>query len=456
MANFAICVDKDTERRHRFVETIKQRLAIFPGLISSACSAQDFDAVWSAGVHAPVGCTSDHESTAIVFGEVIDPQGRRLTAGDLSLQWSGTAVDKMPAAFDGYYAACVYAPNRRLIDGVDLLGLFPIYYYSSSEVLLVGSSPEAFRHHPAFHTKFNPRGLVGILLTNGLFDGQTLLSGVRRLAPGHLAVWQPGGPVKEVGYYQVPISRRYFDFSFSSHVDIVDEGMRAATARHAPGGRPYSLLLSGGLDSRTVGGYLRREGREVVALTLGRPRDIEVQCAIPVARALGIRQYVREFDATRYPEFARLQATWEHGAAGFSLIMQWGMRDLLHDLPPACVSGLGLDRVLLLGKDAPTPPHLSFDSFFRYQNGRGLAPSLLERLLRSDVFADTVPATMAQMSSTYASYADTEPGRAWSFSLYHRVRFHVGSDAWKLSFAVWPIMPATDKALLEIAGALPF
>src|SRR5262249_17961879 len=79
----------------------------------------------------------------------------------------------------------------------------------------------------------------------------------------------------------------------------------------------------------------------------------------------------------------------------------------------------------------------------------------LDTLLRKDVFADVLAATMKRIEATYTGYSDVESRRAWSFSLYHRQRFHIGSEAWRLTFAGWPAVLAADRALLEIGGALP-
>src|SRR5262249_43597883 len=168
-----------------------------------------------------------------------------------------------------------------------------------------------------------------------------------------------GAPARELPGHRPALSDRYLDLSFASHLDILDAAMADAIRRHVRPDGSCSLLLSGGLDSRTLGGYLQAAGRDAVALTLGVRHGIQVQCAITVARAAGLRQHVRELDATRYREFARLHTTWEHCAAGSSLVMQWGMPDLLADLPIPYVSGLGLDWVL--GGHAPTDPGLSFD-----------------------------------------------------------------------------------------------
>jgi asparagine synthase (glutamine-hydrolysing) len=229
--------------------------------------------------------------------------------------------------------------------------------------------------------------------------------------------------------------------------------MAETVERHAPAGRPYSALLSGGLDSRTLVGYLDRAGRDVTAFTLGRASDLELKCARTVARSLGMTQRLGEVATDRFKEYARIHAGWDHCAPGSSLLIDWGVVDHLAQIPNPCVSGLCLDWVL--GGHAPTVPNLSFDHFFAYQNAWGLPPDALAALLRRDVFRDLVVATKARIEAVYRGYSDVEWRRAWSFSLYHRNRFHIGSDAWRFSFGAWPILPANDRRLLELGASLP-
>jgi asparagine synthase (glutamine-hydrolysing) len=454
MANFVVCVDPDSDRRRKFMHAAKARLAPFPGLARGSAAGRDCEVAWAISPRAPFSHVADTGGTGILFGEMIGADGKRLSATEVRERWSEPSLTRDAAASDGYYAACVQTVDGRLLVGGDLIGMFPIYYYQSSNVLLVGASPETFALHPSFRAAFNPVGLTGILLTNGLFEGASLWSGVKRLDPGHLLVHEVDAQAKELRYFDIPITDRYLDLSFSNHLDLLDKAMADAVNRHAAA-ETQGILLSGGLDSRTIAGYLNRTGgaRKTVALTLGTPTDLEVRCASTVARSLGMRQQVKELDSARYVEYASLHTTWEHCAAGSSLLMQWGLREMALDLPPTIISGLGLDWVL--GGHAPTVPNLSFESFFEYSNAWGLAPSRLAALLRPDVFSDASAATLDRMRKEYAGYSDVESRRAWCFALYHRQRFHIGSEAWRLTFAGWPAVPATAGALIQLGAGLP-
>ena len=456
LANFVVVVDADAQRRALFIRTIEPRMVLVSGLQSGSCSQGDFASLWAAAPGAPVSQVADSEGAAVLWGEAIPGPGpERIDAARLREQWQKNS----PEAYDGFYAGVVRDRQQGLIVGADLLGLFPVYYCSVGGAVLIGSSPELFRHHPEFRMELNPAGLVGILLTNGLVGGQTLLKGVERLAPGHLLVWRAGSSPREVRQYQIPVSTRYFDLPFGAHVEILDEAVKAAIQRHVPGGKRYGLLLSGGLDSRLLGGYLREEGTETIALTLGLPTDIEMQCAIPVARSLGFPHRALEIPSEAYVDGAQLQSDYEHLANGFNQIRMWGAHSYLRDLAPRIVAGHILDGVIgpygIYGSSVSELSGTSFEKVLGYHANLGIRSEILQRLLRPALFGDLVQETLAYLRKVYAGYAHSNSQSAWCFLLEHRARFHVGSAPHRLSFGSWAVLPVLDRQILEAAAGMP-
>ena len=459
MANFVVVIDPNVERRSRFVEKVTPILSPVDGLANATCSAGDFSAMWAAEKRAPVSHVADDKGASVLLGEAINgPGSERMEAASLRRLWKD--ADSHPRlVFDGFYAAVVYHADFGLAVGADLLGLFPIYYYSSEDVVLVGSSPELFRHHPSFRMEFNPRGLVGILLTMHIFDGQTLLRGVHRLAAGHVLVCGPDAPPKEVCQYELPVSNRYFDLPYSAHVDILGRTLDEAVTRHVSVGKTYTQLFSGGLDSRMLGGYLREKGVDVVALTLGLRSDIEMKCAIPAARALGFESRTANIGYEQYPFCADVQAKWEHVASGFNFMMNWGVYPHLRELEQEVVAGFMMDAAVgttwIEKAYVPSSDTASFDAFFSHVNLWGFRRDILKKLLRREVFGDLVEETFSRIRTVYEGYSELESQRAWCFNLHHRQRFHVGGMAWGLAFGAWPTLPALDRGVLEAGGGMP-
>jgi asparagine synthase (glutamine-hydrolysing) len=453
MANFLICLDPQEDRRRRTAAAARSSLAFLPDLVTGEANAAAVSVVWAAGRRAPITRT-EQPVFGMVFGSPVPTRDTpRVDASALVEQWVAHDVSSAMASPDGYYAGFAYVPGERLVVAADRLGYFPVYYHQSRDVVLIASSPEPFRLHPAYRAGFDPEGLVGLLLTNGLVDNRTLLRGVRRLPAGALLVWDARRGLSECQGDGLPIGDDYRDLSFADHLRLLHDGFRDAMERHAPPERPYSVLLSGGLDSRTVAGYLHAAGREVTAITLGLPSDLDVRCAKAVARSLRAPQHIEEIPVDRYRDYAEIHVTWEHCASGSSLLMNWGVVPIARAAAAFSVTGLGLDWIL--GGHAPVVRDLSFRRFFAYQNAWGMPPSRLAALLRPDRFADLVPDTMALLERIYCSFSDVEWQRCWGFSVRHRNRFHIGSEAWRYCFSTWPVLPATDGWLLRLGGHLP-
>jgi asparagine synthase (glutamine-hydrolysing) len=452
MAGIVIVYDPDVEQRAGFLKSIQPEIAPLNGLTLGSRNEGHLGAVWAINANAPVSHDVDRNGGAIVWG--MPSNGQKVIGADVLRAAWGTMVDNMEV-FDGYYAAVTWHAAERIVIGADILGLFPVYYYRNSEILLVGSSPELFRLHPLFRPQFNPAGFAGIALTNGLFNGQTLWRNVHRLGPGNFLIWRPGHQPMEQTHYRIPLGSRYYDLTFSEQLELIDHAMAKAIATQFEATSEGGVLLSGGLDSRTVAGYLVRGGIRTEALTLGLPGDIEMRCAKATAKQLGIPHHAAPISEEEYPHYADLQTTWQHGADGFNNIWCWGFHGPLLELPSPMAAGFLLDVVL----GGPYPKQrnakVAFDTIFNQVNTYGLSRDILAQLLRKDVFGDVVDETLDSFKALYESYHENETKRTLCLKLEHRQRFHVGGAVWQMSFGVWPVLPALDRAVLAIAGGVP-
>ena len=82
-------------------------------------------------------------------------------------------------------------------------------------------------------------------------------------------------------------------------------------------------------------------------------------------------------------------------------------------------------------------------------------PKLLRRLLKREYLKDLVTETLQRIEKVYESYSELEFQRVRCFGLHHRVRFHGASVVWLLSFGSWPILPFSDREILEVIGGMP-
>lgn len=452
--NFVIVVDRNKKRLQSYFEKISPLLPPVEGLVTSSCMNEDFGAVWAYGAWTPVDYVCESNKAAIVFGDAIKgPGSERLSAEQLRRLWNNSSV---PCALDGYHAAVTYDSVKGLTVGADLLGLFPIYYYVAENVILVASSPELFFYHPCFKMKLNIAGFVALVLTNGTFDGETLLCGVKRLSPGYLLKSRFGEPVEEILQYKLPVSEKYFGMDFSDQVDILDQAIDEAILRHVPKGEKYCLTLSGGLDSRLLGGYLKKNEVDVVAATEGLPTDYDMKCANLVANQLGFKHSQFTIEAFNYPHFASLEAKWQHLNAGFGTIMWWGNHQYIRNLAPRVVAGLfGTELLgdLFTGIPLPKPGKtISLETLQEYDLWAS-SPEGLKSHLKPE-YGALVPETLRRIKEIFDAYPGVGFQRLWCWGAHKRARVYVGNIAWKLSFGAWPVLPYVDHKVIETAAGM--
>lgn len=456
MANFFAIADPISDRRETFIKTISSLIAPVPGLEVASCRDKDFQAIWAAHPQAPMSYEVDPQGLAIVWGEAIMPgTSTRVTAQNLKGYWQN-----FPQIFDGFYAALTYNAESGIMVSADLLGIFPVYYYVNQDVILVASSPELFKYHPSYKAKFNPKGLVGILLTNGLFNGQTLWQGIHRLKAGY-CLKISNHQTKEVQQYQLPsyaAQNPYSNISLEEHLNILDRLISQALDHQLQSVEAYNLMLSGGLDSRMLAGFMTQQGINPTTLTLGNHGDVEMNCAQRVAKYLNLTHATAPTEVNKYLDYAHLANKWEHLANGANgIAIGWGIVPYLQKLPPKVVTGLCLDVAFSGPLPVANPGEVfSFDLFMKRRvNPWGISPEILHQLLRKEIFGDLVQETIAEIQQVYESYSTDEYTRNICFEYYHRERFHTGSRAWIFSFGAAPVLPVLDQELLSITALLP-
>ena len=457
MANFVLVVDPDLQRREAFFQEAAMRIEPVPGLTCGAVSSGNFKAIWSAGPRAPISSLSDDQGAVFLIGDAMVDDGSRIEARRLRSVWKD--LDSEIAPFDGYHAAVVYDATQGLLAGADLIGMFPFYWWAGNGVLLAGSSPELFRLHSAFTPSIDREGLVAILLTMHSVDGRTLFDGVHRLKAGRVLRFRSGVGAEEREQYRLPISDRYQDLPFTAQVELLHESLVDSTRRHVPFDEPCALSLSGGRDSRLLAGLLGRQHDSVSAITFGKPDDMEMNCAVSVARASEFEQQSLPLEMDENGESGARHARWLQCTTGFNSLLHWGSASLLHEIPARIVTGYGMDSIVggshLTWAYDKSNRSMSFDNFFTSINAYGFPEKVLVRLIRGNDADDLVEHGKATIRRIYESYSDVESQRAWCFDLHHRQRFHVGNTPWLLSYGSWPVQPASDRSVLEVAGGLP-
>lgn len=462
MASFVAVRDPEEDRREAFLDRVIPELAPVPDLTRGRVDAGPVSVAWAAGGHAPIS-TARGEADAsgdlgVVWGDALERDGRRVRARDLLGSGLAGAGAGAPC-FDGFHAWLQVIGGEGLAAGADPLGLFPVYWAQPRrDVLVLASTPGDVGHHPAVDADPDPRGLAGLLLTNGLLEGRTLLEGVRRLGPGSVVAWRPGRPAAEVPAYRPAGGRRAGGRTWRGLARRTDRLLEDAVRRHL-GGRRAATLLSGGLDSRMLTGYAARAVDLGPAVTLGSAGDLEVRCALPVAEALGLRTLRIEQRRGEIASGARIEARRKVLSDGFSGVHGWSPALRGPDLPPVLLTGLLGNAVLAASHldwaRASPEEGPSAGAFVRALNRWGVPVDVLRRISGGWLREEGVEPVLDGLRERLLPAGPSLEPRLWLSYLRHRQRFHVGSQMWRLSFASWPTAPVADRTVLDAMGSVP-
>lgn len=459
MAHFIVAIDPSSGARAQVAQGARRELESFYGSEVQAfefphATVVSWTRSWEPFHHAEAA-----SGATFIWGHAFERQkGIGAPSPDLADNWSGLP-QRVPAPLEGVHAGFMCRADGSWAAGADILGTMPVYYWAGSGCVLVTSSPELLRAHPEFRAELDPKGLVGILLTNGLVGGRALLRGVQRLGAGNLLYGRPDQAPAEVAQYRPEVSDRFFGATFEENFARMERTLEACFARHVRADRKHGLLLSGGLDSRLVSGIATRRNVPMSAFSFGSPRDIEVTCASAVAKELRLDHSLLNVRMQSYVDYADSESKWRHLANGFTGLLFHEPVPDPETMPGGMLSGYTMETIV--GADhssaaGPSPDKMSFENFFRKVNRWGMDGDSVKRLIGKSYAASVVDEVLEEIRQTYHSYAKHEFHKPWLFDQFHRERYHTSSVLGLHANWPWPVVPYMDSEMMDLMGGMPY
>ena len=175
--------------------------------------------------------------------------------------WQLDAVRK----FRGMFSFALWdEAEQRLILARDAFGKKPLFLAEMQGVLLFGSEIEPLVQFPGFERAFDYDALGHYLLNRYVPGPSTFFRAVRKLPPGHFAVWQ-SGTLKATRYFTPPVATtvpqvKSFDDAIRLFEHTFDEAVRIRMRSDAP----FGAYLSGGIDSSAVVATMVKHSSEPV------------------------------------------------------------------------------------------------------------------------------------------------------------------------------------------------
>jgi asparagine synthase (glutamine-hydrolysing) len=216
---------------------------------------------------------------------------------------------------NGMFALAIWdARSRRLVLARDRMGQKPLYYSAGTPDggLVFGSEPKSLLEHPDVPRRLDPGGLARYLFYEYVPAPHSIWSGVHKLPPAHVLVWESGrGTMLR---YWTPPSPSAKAPPFEAAADQFWADFRDAVARHRRSDVPLGVFLSGGVDSSSVAAALTEmePARGVHTFSVGfeDPSFDESAHARAVARHLGTDHHERTFSAENVFELLPEVADW--------------------------------------------------------------------------------------------------------------------------------------------------
>jgi asparagine synthase (glutamine-hydrolysing) len=195
--------------------------------------------------------------------------------------------------------------SREVVIVTDKFGTRPIYYAFQNGELIFSSHSRAILHYPSFLKELNEKTLVKFLMFGkiGILGDETWFKGIKLMPPASI--------LKFDGVNL--IIKKYWDLEYHSElkereaVDLLTKRfVKAVNVRADSVSEGLCLMLSGGLDSRSVLAALStRNLQKVTAVTFGTKNCDDIIIAKMIAKKLGVKHLVIEYDPDELVKYAK-------------------------------------------------------------------------------------------------------------------------------------------------------
>ncbi|MFZ5609477.1 MAG: XrtA/PEP-CTERM system amidotransferase [Pseudomonadota bacterium] len=261
-------------------------------------------------------------------------------------QWGEDCV----AHLRGMFAFAIWdAPRQKLFLARDRLGKKPLYYAMLTGGLFVfASEMKAILTHPAVPRVLDPQAVEDYFALGYVPDPKTILSAVRKLAPGHVLTLARDGAALA--------PRRYWDLRFDKTVpgtpaDLAEElvaRLREAVRLRLIADVPLGAFLSGGVDSSAVVAMMTELSDMPVntcAIGFDHPEFDETEEARRVARLFRADHRERQVAVEDFALLETLAGVYDEPFADASALPTYRVCELAREQVTVALSGDGGDEV---------------------------------------------------------------------------------------------------------------
>ncbi len=194
--------------------------------------------------------------------------------------------------------------ERRLVLVNDHLGLLPVYYAQYGGRFSFGAGVRALLADAELPRDVDFLTIAQMLSFEHALGDRTLLTAVKLLPPATILTYDDGD-VTMCAYWTLAYEDRVQAPDETAYLEQFRFYLAQAVRRRKSDELPAGILLSGGLDSRVLLGFLAREhGEQFYSFTFGIPGCDDARFARELARKSGIRHRFYELQPDYLLQYA--------------------------------------------------------------------------------------------------------------------------------------------------------
>ena len=251
------------------------------------------------------------------------------------------------AELNGMFAAAIWDANRnRLVLARDRIGQKPLYYAARDGRLVFGSELKSLAEVEGICTEVDPGAIDEFLTYQYVPHPGTIWKGVRKLAPGHFAVFE-NGEISVQRYWEFdprterPISRE-------AAKERLNELLTDSVRLRMQSDVPLGSFLSGGIDSSLITAIAQGHSDQPVrTFSIGFPvADFdETAYAARVAQHLGTQHQRFEVMPSGVDIIDKLVWHYDEPFGDSSAVPTWYLSELTRKEVTVALSGDGGDEL---------------------------------------------------------------------------------------------------------------
>ncbi len=253
--------------------------------------------------------------------------------------------EDFPLYLDGMFAIALWDTSRRkLILARDPVGIKPLYLWRSGQRIAFASEVKALLLAEGIKASLDLEALHFLLNIRFIPGRKTLFSGIRKLPPGSVLVWQDGS-IRETRYWEMTAEP---DPSIRSPEDCLEQTrhlLAKAVKKQLVSDVSLGLYLSGGIDSSSLVGMASMAGKDKVktySLGFNEPTD-ELNDSRIVAEAFGTDHHETTINFDALSVFPKV--TWHVEEPKENAIQLYLLSRFASQHVKVALSGLGGDEL---------------------------------------------------------------------------------------------------------------